>query len=169
MLQVHVPAQDGTSNGGAVDVVGYVVPTGDNTQDLVAAIGFQPIQGAVSRVSFGAPAPGQVNKSFSGVVALSTTVTTTVNLEVVTSGKQFYPTDIIITTNAAGASNVNILAQLQYAAVSAFSSYVNNTKGIETTGLESPPPAAAGQQVSLVFGVASAAGNAAYNVYGIEQ
>jgi hypothetical protein len=132
-----------------------------NTQD--GTIQVAPAQGAVFRVNASLPAPGQVQKDYSGTQALSASPTTIV-LETVTTGRTYLITDLDFTISGASGQ---ILVQIQVGGVSVFNGYVNTTKGLECQ-FETGPIALAGQVVQIVV-AASAASTLAYNVYGTEQ
>lgn len=125
-----------------------------------------PLPGVTWRMNAGSVASGQSLKVYSGTIALSTTVTTTVALETVASGKQFYVTDIIIGSNSAAP----FLVQITAAGTPVFSQYCKGDTGpIQATGIESQPSATSTQAVNLVFGIVGSATTASYNVSGFEQ
>lgn len=127
-----------------------------------AALMMSPLQAANFRVTAGGPAPGQVQKNYSGTQALSASATT-IALETVTALRSYLVTDISATISG---STGQILIQLQVGGINVWQGHVNTTKGIELQ-FETGPIAQAGQIVQLVA-AASASSTLAYNIYGVE-
>lgn len=143
------PIDSTKANALLVDVNGFVFMT--------------PSQGSTMRVNAGLPAPGQVNKNYTGLQALGATATT-IPIETVTTGRSYLITDLEFTISGATGQ---ILVQVQMGGINVFTGYVNTTKGLECQ-FESGPIGVAGQTVTVVVGIASGA-TIAFNVFGTEQ
>jgi hypothetical protein len=117
----------------------------------------------------GGAAYGQTLKSYTGKQATSTTVTTTISLETVTTGKTFFITDIYMATDIASATQI-LDVQLQTAGVTIFRGALHNLSPIDFQGIESQPNCASAQLVTILLPVtASGVVNFWYYVGGFEQ
>lgn len=124
-----------------------------------------PQTGAVQRVNAGGMAPGQTAKQYTGKIALSNSVITTITLETVTAGKTFYITDLYLSADGTQVMDM----RLQAAGVDIFRAIVKgDTAPLQMAGIETQPFGAAGQVVTLVFPVTTNV-NGYYAVFGYEQ
>lgn len=123
----------------------------------------------VQRQSAGFMSSGQSAKQYVGLVSLSASVTTTVTLETVTTGKTFYISDIFIASDAASGSSTTVDVRIQAAGTDIFRGGVHNLTPIDLTGIETQPFASSTQIVTILFPVVAAAPKIWYNVYGWEQ
>lgn len=122
------------------------------------------------RSNAGFMAPGQTAKQYVGKQATSTTVTTTVTLETVTTGKVFCITDVLISTDSAQGASTTIDVRIQAAGVDIIRAGVHNLAPLDMTGIETQPFATAGQVVTLLLPItAGGVVNVWYNILGFEQ
>jgi len=125
-----------------------------------------PTTGSVQRVNAGFSAPGQTIKNYTGSVATSATVPTTVTLETVTAGKIYVLTDIYISANSA----TQFEARIQAAGTDIFRGWCKgDTSPIEMAGIESQPNASAGQIVTLLLPIITGAPLISFFLGGFEQ
>ncbi len=118
------------------------------------------------KTNAGAVATGQSLKTFTGKVALSASVPTTVTLETVTPGKTLYVTDIYLAAD----NNTAIDTRLQANGVDIFRAPPKgDTAPVQMAGIESQPNAAAGQLVTILYPATAGPPNAYFNVSGFEQ
>ena len=123
--------------------------------------------GMVQRISAGFMGPGQTAKQYVGKQALSATLTTTVTLETVTAGKTFYITDILIISDVASSTTIDV--RLQAAGADIFRAGVHSLAPIDMTGIETQPFATAGQLVTLLLPIVAGPPNVWFNILGFEQ
>lgn len=122
--------------------------------------------GSTQRITAGGPGAGQSLKTYTGKQALSATLTTTINLETVTAGKNFYITDIYLSHD----SNIAIDYQIQAAGVTIFRAAVKgDTAPVQMPGIETQPLSTSGQAVTLVIAAAAGPPNAFFYIAGYEQ
>lgn len=126
--------------------------------------GLPPSQN-VQRTNAGFMASGQTAKQYVGKVATSTTVTTTVTLETVTTGKTFYITDVLITSD----QNTLLDVRVQAAGTDIFRCACRDIAPIDMTGIETQPYAGSGQIVTILLPVTGSIQNIWFNVFGFEQ
>ena len=119
----------------------------------------------VQRVSAGFMANGQTAKQYTGKQATSTSSTTSVALETVTTGKTFYITDIAIFTDSTSAIDGSINA----AGTPIYRFGTSTTAPVESPGMETQPFASTAQAVTLALPITTAIQNVWYNIYGFEQ
>jgi hypothetical protein len=131
--------------------------------------GVTPIA-TVQRYSAGFMSTGQSAKQYVGKQATSATLTTTVTLETVTTGKTFYISDIFVSTDGIKGATTAIDFRLQAAGTDIFRSNVHDLSAIEMAGIETQPFATSGQVVTISIPPTSGGvENVWYNVYGWEQ
>lgn len=145
------------------DLIGRVVLYGQDTAG-------NPVRmGSVMKTNAGFLAPGQTAKQYVGKQATSTTAATTVTMETVTAGKNYYITDILIATDAASGAATTVDVRLQAAGVDIFREGCHNLTPISAPGIETQPFATAGQSVTLLLPITNPVVNVWFNVYGFEQ
>jgi hypothetical protein len=119
---------------------------------------------STQRVTGGGPAPGQTVKSVAGnLVTTSNGVAQTVNT--VTAGKTFYITDIDFSGTVSTALDV----QIQVGGLVVFERHVSVTNSCDLGGIDSFPPASAGQLVRIFVSNSAAASSLNFFVGGFEQ
>jgi hypothetical protein len=129
-----------------------------------------PVRLSVLKVNAGFMAPGQSAKQFVGKQATSTTAPVTVPLSTVTTGKTFYITDLLITTDSAQGASTTVDVRIQGAGTDVFRSGCHNLAPIDMTGIETQPWATSGQAVTLLLPQTSAGVvNVWFNIWGFEQ
>lgn len=122
--------------------------------------------GPVLRVNAGFVAPGQTVKNYTGKIATSATVATTVTLETVTAGKTYFMTDLFWGYD----DNVAHDTRMQAAGVDIFRWAVKgDTAPLQASGMETQPNASAGQVVTILLPVCTGAPNFYFYVGGIES
>lgn len=109
----------------------------------------------------GGPGVSQTMQTFVGVLTNPTSGNTA--LGVIPTGKTFFITDIVITTSSAS----QILIQIEDNTTVIFATHVNQTKGIESMGIESQPTVAGGDTLNL--NTPAVTGQVAYNIMGFYQ
>jgi hypothetical protein len=130
--------------------------------------GVTPIA-TVQRYSAGFMSTGQSAKQYVGLVTTSASVTTTVTLETVTTGKTFYISDILITSDAATGTSTTVDVRIQAAGTDIFRAGVHNLSPIDMTGIETQPFATSTQIVTLLLPIVAATPKIWYVIYGWEQ
>ena len=134
-----------------------------NTAQRVELIG-QSSNTSVQRVSAGFMAPGQVAKQLAGNL-VTTSNGATVTIDTVTTGKTFYITDVVVTSNV----STPLDFQIQSAGVVIFESHVSSTAPINAEGIETQPFATSGQLCRVFVSNSVAASSLNIDVYGFEQ
>ncbi|GAC1406107.1 MAG: hypothetical protein NVSMB60_25800 [Mycobacterium sp.] len=125
---------------------------------------------SVQRVNAGFMATGQTAKQYVGKVATSTTLTTTVAIETVTAGKNFYITDLVMNTDSASGATTTLDVRLQAAGVDIFRAGIHNLAPLDLAGIETQPFATSGQAVTLLLPItAGGIVNVWFNILGFEQ
>lgn len=121
---------------------------------------------AVQRSNAGAKAPGQTLKTFTGQ-SLLTASTGTIALYTVTTGKSFYITDVMLTSDVA--SSLNLDVRIQADGVDMLRTSVHSLAPIDFSGIESQPVAASGAVVNILTASAATTSHLWYSVYGWEE
>ena len=124
---------------------------------------------SVQPVSAGFAAPWQTPKIYTGKQTTSTTVATTVTLETVTTGKTFYITDMVISSDAPSGGSTTVDVRVQTNGVDIFRQGVHNLSPITVPGLETQPNAASGQTVVILLPITTSVQNVWFFVAGFEQ
>jgi hypothetical protein len=114
-------------------------------------VGAVQVSTATQKVNAGFMAAGQTAKSYVGKQATSTSATTTVTLETVTTGKTFYITDVYIGTDSASGAATTLDTRLQAAGTDIFRAGVHTLAPITLPGIETQLYATSGQVVTLLL------------------
>lgn len=101
-----------------------------------------------------------------GTALTSTSGTTTVPLRTVSNGLNYALTSLEITTDAP--ATAPLLVQVQIAAQTVYSAYVNNLTPLRWTNAHLAVEATSGQQAQLVFGQTASVQKVAYNAGQVE-
>lgn len=121
------------------------------------------------KMTAGGPGYGQTLKSYTGKQATSTTVTTTITLETVTTGKTFYITDIYMGTDVASGTQI-LDVIIQAGATPIFRGSLHNLTPIANMAMESQPNVASGIVASILLPItATQVQNFWYFIGGFEQ
>ena len=173
---------DGTIVSGQSPTAGYPVlpansafPLGRLSPALGAVLAYagggallttSPAAASVQRTNAGFSAPGQTIKNYTGSIASSASVSTSVPLETVTSGKIYIITDIYISAN----SSNQFEARIQANGTDIFRGWCKgDTSPINLGGIESQPNASSGQSVALLIPAVTGAPLISFFIGGMEQ
>jgi hypothetical protein len=121
---------------------------------------------SVQPVSAGYAAPWQTAKAYTGYQALAATASSFA-IETVTTGKTFYITDIVISTDVASGTNTDI--QIQAGGTPVFRGSTHSLAPIEAMGLETQPFASSAQAVTLNVAAAATTNHVWFYIAGFEQ
>lgn len=123
---------------------------------------------AVQRSSAGQKAPGQTLMTFSGMQTFTATVTT-IALYTPTTGKNFYLTDLNLTSDVASGVNTDIQLITGTTASVLFRTSVHSLAPVTVTGIESQPVAAGAVPMNMVIASAATVSHLWWNIAGWEE
>ena len=124
---------------------------------------------SVQPMSAGFAAPWQTPKIYTGKQITSTTVTTTITLETVATGKSYYITDILATSDTPSGAATTIDFRIQTNGVDIFRQGIHNLSPISLPGIETQPNASTGQIVTILLPITSTVQNVWFFIAGFEQ
>ncbi len=140
---------------------------GDGSYTVRTALVVPVTGGPTLRTNAGFTAPGQTLKNYTGKQALSASLTTTITLETVTTGKIYIITDIYMTTDTA---TLVPDVQIQAAGIPIFRGVIKgDTAPISLPGMESQPNASSAQLVQIVVPAVVGPPNFYFFIGGFEQ